>query len=77
MMRKPSEPELDVRRMSAEQLLHLGVQHIAYVKTATDEDGAPRYVVCTAEGAELGAFASRDVAFAAVRQHDLEPVSLH
>lgn len=74
--RKHPESATDVRRMSAEQLFHLGAQHLAYVKPVTS-GGATRYVVHTAEGAEMAAFAEREVAFAACRQHDLEPVSLH
>lgn len=67
---------VDVRKMSADQLLYLGVQDIAYVKPVT-ADGKTRFVVCTAEGSELASFAEREVAFAACRQHDLEPASLH
>jgi len=76
MTSNESEAGIDVRHITAEQLFHLGVQNIAYVK-AVAGDGAPRYVVCTAEGAELGVFADRDVAFAAIRQYDMEPLSLH
>lgn len=66
----------DVRQMSAEQFLHLGAQDIAYIKPVL-RDEKTRFVVCTAEGSELAVFAEREVAFAACRQHDLEPVSLH
>jgi hypothetical protein len=76
MTSKHSEAGIDVRHITAEQLFHLGVQNIAYVKTVSGE-GEPRYVVHTAEGAELGVFADREVAFAAIRQHDMEPLSLH
>jgi len=67
---------IDIRQISAEQLFHLGAQDIAYVKPVS-RDGKMRFVVCTAEGSELADFADREVAFAACRQHDLEPVSLH
>jgi hypothetical protein len=72
----PSESVVDVRNMSAEQLFHLGAQDVAYVKSVGGGD-EPRYVVCSAEGVEMGTFADRAVAFAAVRQNDLDPVSLH
>ena len=76
MMTKQSETELNARQMTAEQLFHLGVQDVAYVKTV-DDGSTTRYAVHNAEGDEIGIFADRDVAFAAVRQHDLEPLSLH
>ena len=67
-------PEL--KKLTPEQLFHLGVQDLAYVKPTMD-DGIASYAVCTAEGIEVATFDESDVAFAACRQYDLEPVSLH
>jgi len=65
-----------VRQMSARELALLGMQDIAYVKRAVVND-APGYSVHAADGTPIATFADRDVAFAIVRQHDLEPLSVH
>ena len=65
-----------VRQMSARELTLLGMQDIAYVKRAVVND-VPGYSVHAADGTQIAAFVDRDVAFAMVRQHDLEPLSVH
>jgi len=59
----------------------LGIQHIAYIKpalTAAEEGGvAYGYAIHAADGTQMAVLPSRDVAMAAVLQHDLEPVSVH
>jgi len=52
------------------------MQDIAYVKRAVVND-VPGYSVHAADGTQIAAFVDRDVAFATVRQHDLEPLSVH
>ena len=55
----------------------LGVGDIAYVKPVID-DGNTVFAVHAADGSEIALVkADRDVAFAAVRQHDLAPLSVH
>ncbi len=49
---------------------------VAYVKAVTIE-GVRAYAIYLADGTQLAIAPSRDVAFAAVRQHELEPVSVH
>ena len=65
-----------IRQMSARELALFGMQDIAYVKKAVLND-APGYAVHAADGTQIAAFADRDVASAAMRQHDLEPLSVH
>lgn len=65
-----------IRQMSARELALFGMQDVAYVKRAVLND-APGYTVHAADGAQIAAFADRGVAFAAARQHDLEPLSVH
>lgn len=48
----------------------------AYLKPVTTQQGKG-FAVCTASGEQLAVFNSRDAAFYAARQHDLEPVLLH
>lgn len=70
-------PPLDMlRRISATELAQLGMQQIAYVKPI-EVDGRTVQEVHAADGTTIGVMDDRDVAFAAVRQHDLEPMSVH
>lgn len=63
-------------RISQQDLAAWGVNDVAYVKTIVD-DGETRYSVHAADGTQMAVMSDRDVAFAAIRQHDLEPVSVH
>ena len=63
--------------MSATDFELLGMDHVAYVKLITSGE-TPRFGVYAANGAEIALMeADRDVTFAAVRQNDMEPVSVH
>ena len=65
-----------IRQMSARELALFGMQDIAYVKRAVVND-TPGYTIHAADGTQIAAFANREVAFATLRQHDLEPLSVH
>ncbi len=65
-----------LRHMTPQDLAQLGVAHLAYVKPVSVNDGIA-YAIHSADGTQLGVAPDRDVAFAAIRQHELEPVSLH
>jgi hypothetical protein len=62
--------------MSARELALFGMQDFAYIKQVI-VDGTPAYAIHAANGTQIAVLADRDVAFATVRQHDLEPVSVH
>jgi len=62
--------------MSPRDFINLGLDHVAYIKTVLDE-GAVSYAIHGADGTLLATLPDHDVAFAAVRQHDMEPVSVH
>ncbi len=49
---------------------------IAYLRPVTTPQGKG-FAVCSADGSQLAVFATRDAAFFAAKQHDLEPVNLH
>jgi hypothetical protein len=66
----------ELREISAQDLAALGLQDVAYVKAVT-VDGKTAYAVHAADGTPIAVLADRDVAFIAVRQHELEPVSVH
>ena len=65
-----------VEDFSSEQFAALGMDKVAYVRPAVVE-GQKVYAIHSADGSEIGMMAGRDVAFAAVKQHDMEPVSVH
>jgi hypothetical protein len=64
------------RHMSPKALAGLGVQDVAFIKRVTVNDEII-YAIHAADGTQMGLMANRDIAFAAVRQHGLEPVSVH
>jgi len=66
----------NIRHLSSREFFALGVQNIAYVKQVT-EDGAIAYAIHAADGSRLGIAPTRDLAIAALKQHDLEPLSGH
>ena len=67
---------LNPRHMSAHALAAFGVQDLAFITpvSVNDEVG---YAIHAADGTQMALVGDRDVAFAAVRQHGLEPVSVH
>jgi hypothetical protein len=65
-----------LRHISATDLAALGMQDLAFIKTVVVNDEVG-FSVHAADGTPMAIISERDVAFAAVRQHDLEPVSVH
>jgi hypothetical protein len=65
-----------MRQMTANDLAMLGMQDIAYVKLVI-ADGTAGYAVHAADGTQMALIANRDLAFAVVRQNEMEPVSVH
>ena len=65
------------KQITPEQFALLGITDIAYVKPVTGEAGETLFGIYAADGRQVGVMADRDVAFAAVRQNELEPVSVH
>jgi hypothetical protein len=54
----------------------LGLQDVAYVKLVIINE-APAFAVCAADGTQFAVVGSYEVALATIRQHDLEPLSVH
>jgi len=63
-------------QLSNEAFAALGAQNVAYVKRISEND-TPKFEVHGADGTQFAVFDSLDVAFAAVRQNGLEPLSVH
>jgi hypothetical protein len=66
----------DIRHLSDEQLAKLGVSQIAYVKPVV-VDGVQGFAIHAADGTAMAVAGDRDVALAAIRQHEMFPVSVH
>jgi hypothetical protein len=72
----PDPPVLDVRHISVSQLAQLGVSELAYVKPVV-VNGAIAYAIHSADGTPMAIAPERDLAMAAIRQHELIPVLVH
>jgi hypothetical protein len=66
----------DVRHLSEQQLAALGVSHIAYVKPVT-VNGLQGFAIHAADGTPMAVAGDRDVAIAAVVQHEMLALSVH
>lgn len=65
-----------LRHISPQEFALLGMQDMAYVKRVTVNDEAA-FAIYAADGTQVAVLPDRDVAIATVRQHDLEPLSVH
>jgi hypothetical protein len=65
-----------LRLISPKEFALLGVQDVAYVKHVT-VNGTVSFAIHAADGTEIAILPDRKVAFATLKQHDLEPVSVH
>jgi len=69
-------PSVAARALSREQLAQLGMQQVAYVKPVTLH-GEAAFSIHAADGTPMGVAAERDLAFAAISQHEMQPLSVH
>jgi hypothetical protein len=72
----PEVVTFDVRHLSEQQLAALGVSHIAYVKPVM-VNGVQGFAIHAADGTPMAVAGNRDVAIAAVVQHEMLPLSVH
>jgi hypothetical protein len=68
--------QVSYQALSQQDFLLLGINDIAYVKKE-QRDGAEVFVIHSADGNAITAMTDHDIAFAAVRQNDMEPLSVH
>jgi hypothetical protein len=66
----------DIRHLSTEQLAQLGLQQIAYVKPVV-ANGAQCFAIHAADGTPMAIAGDRDVAIAAIVQHEMVPAQVH
>ena len=67
---------VDIRHLSLEQLARLGVSQIAYVKPV-QLNGAIAYAIHAADGTPMAVAGDRDLAIAAVMQHEMLATLVH
>jgi hypothetical protein len=72
----PEPVAFDVRHLSEQQLAALGVSHIAYVKPVI-VNGVAGFAIHAADGTPMAVAGDRDVAVAAIVQHEMHPLSVH
>lgn len=65
-----------IRQISAEDLAALGLHDLAYIKPVLVE-GEQAFAVHAADGTEMVVLPKHEIALAAIRQHELEPMSVH
>jgi hypothetical protein len=65
-----------LRHISQQEFALLGMTDVAYVKRIIVDDAAV-YGVFAADGTQMVVVSDRELAFATIRQHDIEPVSVH
>ncbi|HUB10776.1 MAG TPA: DUF1150 family protein [Acetobacteraceae bacterium] len=67
---------VDVRKLSQEQFAQLGMARLAYVKPVILE-GTAGFAIHAADGTPMAVAADRDVAIAAIVQHEMVPALVH
>ena len=72
----PAAERIDIRHLSIEQLARLGLSQIAYVKPVM-MNGMPAFAIHAADGTPMAVADTRDVAIAAVQQHEMTPSLVH
>lgn len=65
----------ETRKLSSEKI-YLDERSFAYIK-AEEVEGVSGYAIYLADGEPVGWYELRDVAFAAVAQNGLHPLSVH
>jgi hypothetical protein len=65
-----------LRQISPADLAALGLQGVGYLKPVAIDD-TMAYAVFAADGTQIGVLPTRQVALVAMREHGLEPVSVH
>ena len=67
---------IDVRSITQAQLAQLGVSQLAYVKPVT-LNGAAMFAIHAADGSPMAVAEDRDLALAAIVEHEMIPTLVH
>jgi hypothetical protein len=68
--------EIDIRKLTPDQLMRLGMADLAYVKRV-EVDGKTAFAIHAADGSPMALAADRDLAVAAIVQHEMQPALVH
>ncbi len=69
-------PTVDVRHITPDQLQQLGVSHLAYVKPIM-LNGAAMFAIHAADGSPMAVAEDRNLAVAAIVQHEMAAMLVH
>jgi hypothetical protein len=72
----PAVQAVDIRHLSPTQLAGLGVSQIAYVKPVM-MNGTQAFAIHAADGTPMAVAGDREVAIAAIVQHEMLPSWVH
>ena len=67
---------IDVRQITADQLQQLGVSQLAYVKPVM-LNGAAMFAIHAADGSPMAVAEDRNLALAAIMEHEMIPTLVH
>ena len=70
------ETVFDLRKMTQDQLAQLGVPDLAYIKPVI-MNGTAAFAIHAADGSPMAVATERDMAIAAVVQHEMMPALVH
>jgi hypothetical protein len=73
---KVTGTETPIEAVTPEALALLGAGVLAYVRPQ-DVEGRTIYLIYSADGQQIGGYENLEVALAACRQNDLEPLRVH
>ena len=71
------ESIVDIRQLSTQQLAQLGVSQMAYVRPVVLKSGEQGFAIHAADGTPMAVATERELAYAAIVQHEMLPVLVH
>ena len=71
-----SEPDLDIRHLTPAELQQLGMTELGYVKPVELDDGLA-FAIHAADGSPMAVAPNRDLAVAAILQHEMTAALVH
>jgi hypothetical protein len=63
---------IDIRRITTDQLMHLGVSRLAYIKPIVVE-GEDVFAIHAADGTPMAVAPNRELAWGAILEHEMVP----
>ena len=75
-MNTPATIQFDVRHITQDQLQQLGLSQLAYVKPVT-LNGTAMFAIHGADGSPMAVAEDRNLALAAIVQHEMIPTLVH